>query len=93
MTPLTLKEKQLIARTFRAFEVALKAGASNIETTFKDFQLAYRGESRAYVDSFKPSEDGRQWAGQLEMYLLEEIGADPEVWIPGYGSGAKDEGE
>jgi hypothetical protein len=83
MTPLTEDEKRRIAHTFLALQRAIDGG-SETEPTYTAFRDAYRGDSRAYVDEFHKASDKAEWARQLRIYLEDEIGFDPEYWLPDY---------
>lgn len=75
MTPLTDDEKTAIVATFRTLRSSIDTG-TDVGQAFRAFQAAYRGDQRAFVDGF-PSDPtkNRQWAGQLEIHLTDEIEA------------------
>jgi hypothetical protein len=74
MTPLTDDEKRLIVTKFADLKGAIQTD-DEVEAKFTAFQEAYRGDLRAYVDSFNEATDRDGWIGQLEIYLYDEIEA------------------
>ena len=85
LTPLTSEEQREIVRTYMALRTAIdgKATDSELEEPFSRFQRAYRansrGNCRATVDAFVKASDKKYWAGQLRLYLIDEI-EDPRLW-------------
>lgn len=92
MTPLTEDEKKDIARTFLELQHAIESG-DDVDRAYAAFRQAYRGDSRAYVDQFDIATDKPRWAGQLRLYLEDEIGHDAVYWLPGYTPGGPDDEE
>ena len=81
---LTLQDQQRISATFVALEQAALAqatfDAAQLRQQFADFQNAYRGLSRAYVDAFPRINDNanlQRWLAGIRGYLADEIPGFP----------------
>jgi hypothetical protein len=78
MKELTREERERIAAALIALEIAFEEhiDMAPLGVAIAELQQAYRGPSRAYVDSVSSIKDrgnfGR-WLRQLRVYLSEEI--------------------
>ena len=81
MTPLSEDEKRDVVTLFLALKHSISQNARNTPANYEAFKKAYRGESRAFVDSFDHASGFKMaWVNQLQNYLYEEI--EPLFWKP-----------
>jgi hypothetical protein len=80
MTPLNENEKRGIVEAYQALVSAIRkdAASATTKTAFEAFQWTYLGKSRAYVDMFPEPDRRASWAGQLDIYLHDQI--EPHFW-------------
>ena len=78
MTALSPDEKREVAGKFLALKDAITASAPDLDAIYHSFRSAYRGAHTAYIEKFHSAQDKALWAGQLDMYLSEEI--EPQFW-------------
>ena len=80
MTPLSPADKRRVAAKFLELKRAIQTNDPDTAAKYSAFRAVYAGDSRGYVDSFEKAHDKTLWAGQLELYLSEEI--EPQFWNP-----------
>jgi hypothetical protein len=76
--PLTDDEKIDVAEKFQQLKNAVLAGGAEAMPLFHTFRQAYRGPSRALLDSFDAATDKREWLGEVSVQLRSEI--DASFW-------------
>jgi len=77
---LTNEQKRRIIRRFYDLLLAIGTGSPTGER-YEAFRVAYRGDSRAFVDAFDQchtDRDREQWVNRLAVYLQDEI--EPRFW-------------